>query len=145
MYYEILKSLKKIFFLVDSRSQFPLQQTLNNQISQSLFPPQQFQNAGGPFGAAPQPSLGQLSKTLGLTPLQHILPPQRPGYPQDEPLSSIGQTDLSPVRVNVPMMAPQKIPSFLAASQVYRDFEDVNSRSHLSDDIIGNQSKCYID
>lgn len=113
-------------------------------MSQGLLAPLQFQNAGGPFGFAPQPSIGQLSKTLGMTPLQHI-PPQRPSYPQNDPLRSIGQTDLSPVRVNVPMMAPQKIPSFLAASQVYRDFEDVNSRSHLSDDIIGNQSKCYND
>lgn len=140
-----IKVIKRDFSLADSRSQFPLQQTYNNQMSQGLLAPQQFQNMGGPFGFAPQPSLGgQLSKTLGLTPLQHI-PPQRPSYPQNDPLGSIGQTDLSPVRVNVPMMAPQKIPSFLAASQVYRDFEDVNSRSHLSDDIIGNQSKCYND
>ncbi|XP_078359064.1 uncharacterized protein LOC144643627 isoform X2 [Oculina patagonica] len=127
----------------DQRSQFPLQQTLNNQIPQNVFTPQELLDSGGPFGGAPQLSVNQLSKTLGLTPLQHILPqrmsPNGPGYPQNGPLSSFGQTDMSPERVNVPMMAPQKIPSFLTASQVYKDFEDVNTRSHLSDDIFGNQ------
>lgn len=131
--------------IVDPRSQFPLQQTLNNQIPQNLFTPQQFQDSGIPFGTAPQLNLNQLSKAIGLTPLQHILPqqmsPNGPGYFPNEPLSR----DLSPVRVNVPMMAPQKIPSFLTASQVYKDFEDVNSRSHLSDDVFGDQSKCLIE
>ena len=55
-------------------------------------------------------------------------------------MTSLGQ-NLSPETVNVPLAAPQKIPSFLTESQVYRDFEDVNSRSHLSDDIIGSQGK----
>ncbi|XP_022790461.1 uncharacterized protein LOC111329957 isoform X2 [Stylophora pistillata] len=128
----------------DARSQFPLQQPLNNQIPQSLFAPQQpFPDSGISFRAPPQPSLQQLSSTLGLTPLQHVLPQRtsqtRSGFALNEPMSSLGQ-DLSPVTVNVPMAAPQKIPSFLTASQVYRDFEDVNSRSHLSDDIIGSQS-----
>ena len=148
--YEILKK-RTVFFLsaLDTRSQFPLQQTLNSQFPQNIFTQaQQFQDPGGPFGVPRRPSLNQLSQTIGVTPLQHILPqrmsPNAPGFPMDEQLGSFGQTDLSPVRVNVPMMAPQKIPSFLTASQVYKDFEDVNSRSHMSDDIFGNQSKLFI-
>lgn len=135
-------------FIVDGRSQFPMQPTFNNQIQQGLFNPQQFQETGFPFGAAPpQPSINQLSNSIGLTPLQHVLPQRtrnRPAYTQNGPMrSSIGQSDMSPVTVNVPMAAPEKIPSFLTASQVYKDFEDVNSRSHLSDDIFGSQSKCF--
>lgn len=146
------KNLNKIkeqrflyFVFIDARSQFPLQQQLNGQLPQSLFPPQQqFPDSGISFSAPPQPSLEQLSSALGLTPLQHILPQRmsqsRRGFPQNLPMTSLGQ-GLSPETVNVPLAAPQKIPSFLTESQVYRDFEDVNSRSHLSDDIIGSQSK----
>ena len=133
------------FFFIDARSQFPLQQAFNDQIPQNLFAPQQpFPDSGISFRAPPQPSLQQLSSTLGLTPIQHILPQRvsqtRSDFAPNEPMNSFGQ-DLSPVTVNVPMAAPQKIPSFLTASQVYKDFEDVNSRSHLSDDIIRSQSK----
>lgn len=43
--------------------------------------------------------------------------------------------------VNVPMEAPRKIPSFVTASQVYRDFEDVNSRPNFADDLVRGQGK----
>ena len=39
------------------------------------------------------------------------------------------------------MEAPKKIPSFVTASQVYRDFEDVNSRSDLANDLAGGPGK----
>ena len=78
-----------------------------------------------------------------MTPIQHVLPKQNPqnmfGYHQND-VRSIGPASLSPITVNIPMTAPRTIPSFLTASQVYKDFEDVNSRSHLSDDIFGGQS-----
>ena len=126
---------------LDTRSQFPLLQSMN-QIPQTLFSPQQNQGLGLPLGPSPGP-LDQLSKSIGVTPLQHVLPDQnieRVLGNRRSDVRSIGPASLSPITVNIPMTAPRKIPSFLTASQVYKDFEDVNSRSHLSDDIFGGQS-----
>ena len=61
-------------------------------------------------------------------------------YPQRE-MRPMQPAALSPVTVNVPLPPPKKIPSFLAASEVYRDFQDVNSKSHLEDDILANPRK----
>ena len=80
---------------------------------------------------------------IGLSPYQHVMPDRTPlnmpGYSQND-MRSIDPAHLPPITVDVPMAAPKKIPSFLTASQVYKDFEDVNSRSHLSDDIFGSES-----
>lgn len=127
----------------DVRSQLPLQQPFN-QIPQTLFTPQQPQNQGPSFGNSPA-LLPQIGNSIGLTPYQHLAPDQMSlritGYPQRNEARSIDPAHLSPISVDVPMTAPRKIPSFLTASQVYKDFEDVNSRSHLADDIFGSESK----
>lgn len=129
------------FSLTDVRSQLPLQQAFN-QIPQSIFTPQQTQDQGLPFGTSAG-QLNQLGNMIGLSPYQHVLPDRSslnmPGYSQND-MRSIDPAHLSPITVDVPMAAPKKIPSFLTASQVYKDFEDVNSRSHLSDDIFGSES-----
>ena len=129
------------FSLTDVRSQLPLQQAFN-QIPQSIFTPQQTQDQGLQFGTSPG-QLNQLGNMIGLSPYQHVLPDRTslnmPGYSQND-MRSIDPAHLPPITVDVPMAAPKKIPSFLTASQVYKDFEDVNSRSHLSDDIFGSES-----
>ena len=129
-------------FHLDTRSQLPLQQPFN-QIPQTLFTPQQSQDPGIPLGTS-LGQLNQLSNSIGVTPFQSPFPDQTsqnlPGYPQND-IRSIGPGHFSPITVNVPMTPPKTIPSFLTASQVYKDFEDVNSRSHLADDIFGGESK----
>lgn len=120
------------YLFADLRSQLPLQPALNQPIPQTLLTPQQGQDQGLPLGSLPG-DLNQLSNTLGFTPYQHISPQQ---------LSmNNNQAEASPLTVNVPMEAPKKIPSFVTASQVYRDFEDVNSRSNFADDLVRGQSK----
>ncbi|XP_068712430.1 uncharacterized protein [Montipora foliosa] len=112
----------------DLRSQLPLQPALNQPVPQTQLTPQQSPGQGLTFGN-PTGDLNQLTNTLGLTPYQNVL--------SQQPTLNTNQAQFSPINVNVPMEAPKKIPSFVTASQVYRDFEDVNSRSDLANDLAG--------
>lgn len=120
------------YLFTDLSPQLPLQPTLNQPIPQTLLTPQQSQEQGLPLRSLTG-DLNQLSNTLGLSPYQHISPQQL--------AMNNNPAEASPMTVNVPMEAPRKIPSFVTASQVYRDFEDVNSRPNFADDLVRGQGK----
>ena len=84
----------------------------------------------------------QAPPVVGFQPIIRMVPQRDSiGAPQSRPQQFLTPVGAPSQTLDVPLPSPDKVPSFLAATQAYEDFQDLNSKSNIMDDVMKDVGK----